>query len=69
MSGFTKVSIYSCKIDNFENSQKPDLTKEEPVQWNFQDIVNSDGNIPQNEDKSINKKNSAYVNRTSKNGQ
>ena len=20
MSGFTKVSIYSCKIDNFENS-------------------------------------------------
>ena len=50
-------------IDNFENSQKPDLTKEEPVQWNFQDIVNSDGNIPQNEDKSINKKDTSKKNK------
>ena len=50
-------------IDNFENSQKPDLTKEEPVQWNFQDVVNSDGHIPQTEDKSTNKKDASKKNK------
>ena len=50
-------------IDNFENGQKPDLTKEESEQWNFQDIVNSDGNIPQTEDKSTNKKDTSKKNK------
>lgn len=43
-------------IDSFEDSQKPDLTKEEPVQWNLQDIANSNGKVLQTEDKVQDKK-------------
>lgn len=50
-------------INKLENNQKPDLTKEEPIQWNFQDIANGDDIAFQTENKSENKKNNSQKNK------